>query len=58
MIAAGQALKDEIMAKLGWEPKHPDLEATLKDRYAEYCASGRDKKEMTFDLDEKVLATL
>ncbi len=48
----------KAMAKLGWEPKHPDLEATLKDRYAEYCASGRDKKEMTFDLDEKVLATL
>jgi hypothetical protein len=46
------------MAKLGWEPKHPNLEATLKDRYAEYCASGRDKKEMTFELDEKVLATL
>jgi len=48
----------KAMAKLGWEPKHPDLEATLKDRYAEYCASGRDKKEMTFELDEKVLATL
>ena len=48
----------KAMAKLGWEPKHPNLEATLKDRYAEYCASGRDKKEMTFELDEKVLATL
>ena len=48
----------KAMAKLGWEPKHPNLEATLKDRYAEYCASGRDKKEMTFELDETVLATL
>ena len=48
----------KAMAKLGWEPKHPNLEKTMKDRYAEYCASGRDKKEMTFELDEKVLTTL
>ncbi|EEH51915.1 uncharacterized protein MICPUCDRAFT_54145 [Micromonas pusilla CCMP1545] len=39
---------------LDWAPKH-DLASDLKERFAFYVASGRDKKEMTFETDDKIL---
>lgn len=43
--------------KLGWSSS-TNLGDDLKERFEEYVRSGRDKKEMKFDLDDKILASL
>lgn len=40
---------------LGWTSK-TNLAEDLKERFEEYVASGRDKKELTFELDDKIIA--
>lgn len=40
--------------KLGWESK-TNLAEDLKERYAEYIKIGRDKKDIKFELDDKIL---
>ncbi|CAD6220623.1 unnamed protein product [Miscanthus lutarioriparius] len=42
---------------LGWTSS-TNLPEDLKERYAEYAASGRGEKAMTFDLDDKILASV
>ncbi|TVT97869.1 hypothetical protein EJB05_13463, partial [Eragrostis curvula] len=42
---------------LGWTST-TNLPEDFKERYAEYAASGRGEKAMTFDLDDKILAAL
>ncbi|KAJ0255010.1 Chloroplast stem-loop binding protein of 41 kDa a [Hirschfeldia incana] len=42
---------------LGWESK-TNLPEDLKERYEEYVKIGRDKKEMKFELDDKILEAL
>ncbi|KAL6839036.1 hypothetical protein ACP4OV_031090 [Aristida adscensionis] len=42
---------------LGWTSA-TNLPEDLKERYAEYTASGRGEKAMTFDLDDKILAAV
>ena len=42
---------------LDWQPKH-DLAADLKERFEFYKASGRANKDMSFELDDKILASL
>ena len=48
----------KAQAVLGWSPKHPDLAAELKERFAYYKSIGRDKKEMSFETDDKILAAI
>ena len=48
----------KAQAVLGWWPKHPDLSAELKERLAYYKSIGRDKKEMSFEIDDKILAAI
>lgn len=48
----------KAQAVLGWSPKHPDLSAELKERLAYYKSIGRDKKEMSFEIDDKILAAI
>lgn len=48
----------KAQAVLGWSPKHPDLAAELKERFAYYKSIGRDKKEMAFETDDKILAAI
>lgn len=48
----------KAQAVLGWSPKHPDLGAELKERFAYYKSIGRDKKEMAFETDDKILAAI
>ncbi len=43
--------------KLGWESK-TNLQEDLKARYEEYIAIGRDKKDIKFELDDKILESL
>lgn len=43
--------------KLGWESK-TNLQEDLKARYEEYIAIGRDKKDIKFELDDKILKSL
>ena len=40
--------------KLGWESK-TNLAEDLKERYQEYVKIGRDKKDIKFELDDKIL---
>jgi len=40
--------------KLGWEST-TNLAEDLKERYEVYVKSGRDKKDIKFELDEKIL---
>ncbi|CAL5076431.1 unnamed protein product [Urochloa decumbens] len=42
---------------LGWAST-TNLPEDLKERYAEYAASGRGEKDMAFDLDDKILAAV
>lgn len=42
---------------LGWSGTS-NLPEDLKERYAEYVKIGRDKKEIKFELDDKILAAL
>ncbi|CAN6203395.1 unnamed protein product [Urochloa humidicola] len=42
---------------LGWAST-TNLPEDLKERYAEYAASGRGDKDMAFDLDDKILAAV
>ncbi|XP_010413195.1 PREDICTED: chloroplast stem-loop binding protein of 41 kDa a, chloroplastic [Camelina sativa] len=42
---------------LGWESK-TNLPEDLKERFEEYVKIGRDKKEMKFELDDKILEAL
>ena len=42
---------------LGWTSS-TNLPEDLKERYAEYAASGRGEKAITFDLDDKILASV
>ena len=42
---------------LDWQPKH-DLASDLKERFEFYKASGRANKDMSFELDDKILASL
>ncbi|KAG0542159.1 hypothetical protein BDA96_02G079100 [Sorghum bicolor] len=44
-------------AALGWTSS-TNLPEDLKERYAEYAASGRGEKPMNFDLDDKILAAV
>lgn len=47
---------DKAEAELGWAPTH-DLVTGLKDSFQnDYLASGADKAEVDFDLDNKILA--
>lgn len=43
--------------KLGWESK-TNLQEDLKARYEEYIAIGRDKKDIKFELDDKILESV
>lgn len=43
--------------KLGWECTS-DLQEVLNQRYEDYCASGRDKKDIKFEIDDQILSTL
>lgn len=45
------------IAKLGWKAEH-DLQDVLNARFRDYVASGRDKKNIKFDLDDKILEAL
>ena len=42
---------------LGWAST-TNLPEDLKERYAEYAASGRGGNAMTFDIDDKILAAV
>lgn len=42
---------------LGWSAT-TNLPEDLKERYEEYVKIGRDKKEMKFELDDKILESL
>lgn len=42
---------------LGWQSS-TNLPEDLKERYEEYVKIGRDKKEMKFDIDDKILEIL
>ncbi|KAG8081171.1 hypothetical protein GUJ93_ZPchr0007g5473 [Zizania palustris] len=42
---------------LGWTSK-TNLPEDLKERFAEYASSGRGEKEMSFDLDDKILSAV
>lgn len=42
---------------LGWTSK-TNLPEDLKERYAEYIKIGRDKKDIKFELDDKILAAV
>lgn len=44
-------------AILGWEGT-TNLPKDLKERFEEYVKIGRDKKEMKFELDDKILESL
>lgn len=39
---------------LGWKSS-TDLPEDLKERFAEYISIGRDKKEIKFEVDDKIL---
>lgn len=43
--------------KLGWESK-TNLAEDLKARYQDYVNSGRDQKDIKFELDDKILQAL
>lgn len=42
---------------LGWSSA-TDLPEDLRERFDEYVSVGRDKKEMEFDIDDKILESL
>eukprot|EP00897_Mesotaenium_endlicherianum_P011017 jgi/Mesen1/9944/ME000705S09078 len=42
---------------LGWESK-TDFQEALNSRFQDYLASGRDKKDIKFELDDKILAAV
>ncbi|GBG78791.1 hypothetical protein CBR_g28014 [Chara braunii] len=43
--------------KLGWTPSG-ELGQILKERYQDYVASGRDKKDISFPIDDKIIEAL
>lgn len=43
--------------KLGWKSS-TNLPHDLKERFEEYTTIGRDKKDIKFELDDKILAAL
>ena len=43
--------------KLGWAST-TNLPEDLKERFSDYISIGRDKKEIKFDLDDKILEAL
>lgn len=49
------ASTDKAKHDLGWTPKHT-FTGDVADRVAEYMASGRAEKEMSFPVDDMILA--
>lgn len=47
----------EAKEVLGWNPT-TNLPEDLKERYEEYVKIGRDKKDIKFEIDDKILEAL
>ncbi|KAG2448836.1 hypothetical protein HYH02_006187 [Chlamydomonas schloesseri] len=51
------ASADKAKRELGWKPKH-DFQKDVQGLVNDYKANGRDKKEVDFSIDDKILAAL